>query len=265
MDIVSSFFGAHFSQHGSVSYISILFFCLSSFCLPLAYSLPPPPNQTESQLTEFLVCFNESLFSLNSYYRARWIYALEIIAAYAGHVVMAFIFRPSEHNATFPFAFKTAAMEAKDRWTAAQAERQGGGAGGRRGREDEKSSIDTSEDGTRSFPMTRRPRDSSVTEGSYGLTTSAASGGSEHVGGISGGGGGARRRRSSAGQGNISGGLALDTPVVRVRSLATSLRKKLGVVYEVADQLEEELSYLDDVEEEEGALIQGGAEEKIER
>ena len=42
--------------------------------------------------------------------------------------------------------------------------------------------------------------------------------------------------------------------MARVKNLATSLRKKLGVVYQVADQLEEELELLDvDGAEENGA------------
>jgi hypothetical protein len=53
----------------------------------------------------------------------------------------------------------------------------------------------------------------------------------------------------------LSRGLQLATPLQRVRGLASSLRKKLGVVYEVADRLEEELGYLgeEDAEEERGA------------
>ena len=114
----------------------------------------------------------------------------------------------------------------------------------------------------------RRPRDSqsSITETGYGLSNANIS----EAGKLEGAGssmshsmsGGNIRRRSNGAQ-SVSGGLAVDPPAVRVRNLATSLRKKLGIVYEVADQLEEELGYLDEAEDETGALITGATESVV--
>ena len=189
--------------------------------------------------------------SMETYYRARWVYAMELGSAFAGHLVLTVMFRPSKYNVMFPFAFRTAAMEAQDRWVEnkkAQAENGG-----------EKSGSGVSS----SVQMSRLPRDNtpsitngqSVAETSYGLTN--MSGAIVHKQDANSVSSDVRRRRPSANRSNISGGMAVDAPISRVQNLATSLRKKLGVVYEVADQLEEELQHLDvnDEEEENGALM----------
>ena len=188
--------------------------------------------------------------SMEPYYRARWLYAMEICSAFLGHLVMAFLFRPSKYNISFPFAFRTAAMEAKDRWV-----------------ESRKNATETGEEkhtngmvgGRSTTHRPRLPRDNvpaiqngrSVAETSYGLTNVSGSG-STATGNVS---SDVRRRRPSAHRGALSGGLQVDTPQVRVQNLASSLRKKLGVVFEVADQLEEELTYVFDEEEENGAMM----------
>ena len=202
--------------------------------------------------------------NMDIYYRARWMYAMEIGSGFLGHLFLAFIFRPSRNNKFFPFAFKTAAMEAQERWNATRGSVDNGGAN------------KTGEEGPglpgprpKSMQLTaRRPRDSqsSITETGYGLSNANIS----EAGKLEGAGssmshsmsGGNIRRRSNGAQ-SVSGGLAVDPPAVRVRNLATSLRKKLGIVYEVADQLEEELGYLDEAEDETGALITGATESVV--
>ena len=52
--------------------------------------------------------------SMETYYRARWTYALEMIFTFMGHSYFAILFMPSRSNSMFPFAFKTAAMEAQE-------------------------------------------------------------------------------------------------------------------------------------------------------
>jgi hypothetical protein len=171
--------------------------------------------------------------AMESYYRARWMYAMEIGSALIGHVAFSYLFHPSRHNQSFPFAFRTAAMEAQDRWS-------------------ESKTLATSEnrETKNSTRLSRLPRDSTPTiqnestveETHFGLT-SRNSVTNTHIQN--------KVRRRSA----ISGGMELDAPLVRVRGLASSLRKKLGVVFEVADHLEEELNNLDDEEDENGALL----------
>jgi hypothetical protein len=164
--------------------------------------------------------------SMETYYRSRWTYALEMIFTCMAHTYFAILFMPSKANSMFPFAFKTAAMEAQERWNA---ERQTLSSGNNK-----------SPGAIGSRP---RPRDSELVETSYGLSS---------VQGAIGGSSGMRQRNTS--RQTVSGGLQLDAPATRVRNLATSLRKKLGVVYQVADQLEEELELLDvDGDEEHGA------------
>jgi hypothetical protein len=184
--------------------------------------------------------------SMETYYRARWTYALEMIFTFMGHSYFAILFMPSRSNSMFPFAFKTAAMEAQEQWNADPSSRVGSsstGNSGARGLSDRgKNTTPGAGAGVAGWP---RPRDSELVETSYGLSNVQG-------GGHSGGNNGMRQRNKSRQM--VSGGLQLDAPVARVKNLATSLRKKLGVVYQVADQLEEELELLDvDGAEENGA------------
>jgi hypothetical protein len=210
-------------------------FFLVLFCTMGAWILALPVSM--------LIAVNMEL-----YYRARWIYAMEIGAAFAGHLFLSIIFRPAKRNGFFPFAFKTAAMVAKEKWNDTRATNN-----------ETKTNMDGSVTRT-SLQMARRPRDaqSSITETGYGLTNTATTAGRQE--GTDGSIGSGQLRRRSRGQ-SVSGGMAMEEPAARVRNLATSLRKKLGVVYEVADQLEEELHYLDEDEEEQGALIKGNVDE----
>jgi hypothetical protein len=193
--------------------------------------------------------------SMQTYYRARWTYALDMVFTFMAHMYFAILFMPSRSNTMFPFAFKTAAMEAQELWNADPSSSRGGAS--RAGIPPGSTAMSGS--GNNKAPETGggaagggwpRPRDRELVETSYGLSSVQGAG----RGGGGGGGGTEGMRQRNTSRQMVSGGLQLDAPVTRVRNLATSLRKKLGVVYQVADQLEEELELLDaDGDEEHGA------------
>ena len=183
--------------------------------------------------------------AMATYYRARWTYALDMLCTFVAHTYFAVLFIPSRSNEMFPFAFRTAAMEAQERWNAEHE------ANRRRSSSQVTEKTSTLNINGPSVGRRMRPRDSELVDTSYGLSN------------VSGAGGESKNENTNAnqvlrqrlkGRQTISGGLQLDRPASRLKNLATSLRKKLGVVYQVADQLEEELELLDvDGEDERGA------------